>query len=271
MRIPLDFPFESKFVDVCGSNIHYIEQGNGQVFLFLHGNPTWSYLWRNVIPPIAEHGRCVAFDLIGFGKSDKPDIGYTFLEHYKYVQGFINALGLKHIILAGHDWGGVLGFYYALNHRENIKGIAFRETFPFTFTWDYFSGGLRIGFKLFRTLLIGQFLIMVLNMFVNKILPRAVYHKLPREVHQNYQKPFPTIRSRYPVYVWPNELPIEGKESETFKTIKRIEENLSDFDFPMLLITCKPGGVIREEKIEWLKGTVKNLTVRDVGNGIHFI
>jgi pimeloyl-ACP methyl ester carboxylesterase len=271
MQISAEFPFESKFAEVKGSKIHYIEQGEGQVFLFLHGNPTWSYLWRNVIPPVARHGRCVAFDLIGFGKSDKPNSGYTFLEHYEYVEEFIDTLGLKDIILVGHDWGGVLGFYYALNHRDNVRGIAFMETFPFTFNWDYFPGGFRTGFKLFRTPLIGQFLIMVLNMFVNKLLPSAVYGELSKEIHQNYRRPFPTIKSRYPVYVWPNELPIEGRESKTFKAIKRIEESLSEFDFPMLLITCKPGGVLRKEKIDWLRSKIRNLTIKDIGHGIHFI
>jgi haloalkane dehalogenase len=105
-EVRVEFPFESRYIFVHGSKIHYIEKGSGQVLLFLHGNPTWSYLWRNVIPPVSEYGRCIAFDLVGFGKSDKPDIGYTFLEHYKYVEGFIEEMSLNNIIIAGHDWGG---------------------------------------------------------------------------------------------------------------------------------------------------------------------
>ncbi len=269
--ISADYPYESKFLDVHGSKIHYIEKGKGTTFLFLHGNPTWSYLWRNVIPPIAKDGCCIALDLVGFGKSDKPDIEYKFLDHYNYVEDFIGKKKLKDIVLVGHDWGGVLGFYYAMHHPENIRGIAFMETFPFTFSWDYFPGKFRIGFKLFRTPLIGKFMIMVLNMFVNKIIPASVYRSVSKEILRNYKKPFPTVKSRYPVYVWPNELPIEGRENDTYREINKLEGSLSDFTCPMLLFTSTPGGVIRQEKVEWLKKTIKDLTIKDIGRGIHFV
>jgi haloalkane dehalogenase len=134
--ISSEFNFESRFIEVNGTQIHFIERGTGQVFLFIHGNPTWSYLWRNIIPPVSSLGRCIAFDLVGFGKSARPDISYRFLEHYTYVEEFISRMGLKDIVLVGHDWGGVLGFCYAMNHPENVKGIACMETFPFTFPWD---------------------------------------------------------------------------------------------------------------------------------------
>ncbi len=105
MEISPDYPFKSKYITVHGSKMHYIEQGEGQVFLFIHGNPTWSYLWRNIIPPVSEYGRCIAPDLIGFGKSDKPKISYSFKENYKYVEGFIEQMDLNDIILVIHDWG----------------------------------------------------------------------------------------------------------------------------------------------------------------------
>lgn len=270
-KLSAEFPFESKYVQVHGHQIHYIEKGQGPVFLFLHGNPTWSYLWRNVIPPIAEHGRCVALDLMGFGKSDRPRIGYRFLDHYRYVTGFIETLQLKDIILVGHDWGGVLGFYYSLNNQENIKGIAFMETFPFTFSWDEFPRDFKLGFKLFRTPGIGHFLIMVMNVFVNKILPSAVYRELSEEIHANYKACFPTIRSRYPVYVWPNELPIEGRYNKTFQIIQKIEDALPQFKMPMLLITAEPGGVIRKYRLDWLRKRIHQLTVKSIGPGIHFL
>ncbi len=266
-----DYPFESKFADIYGSKIHYIEQGEGRVFLFLHGNPTWSYLWRNIIPTVSRHGRCIALDLVGFGKSDKPDISYKFLEHYRYVEGFIEKMGLKDVVIVGHDWGGVLGFYYAMNHRENMKGIAFMESFPFTFTWDYFPPKFRTGFRLFRMPLVGKFLIMVMNVFVNNLIPASVDQGISKEVLENYQKPFPTMRSRYPIYVWPNELPVKGKENDTFREIQRLEEYLPLFNFPMLLLTSSPGGVIRKERVEWLKRTIKDLTIKDIGVGIHFV
>jgi len=266
-----EFPFESRYVEVLGSRIHYIEEGRGRTFLFLHGNPTWSYLWRNVVPPVAERARCVALDLPGFGKSDKPDIGYRFQDHFRYVQGFINALGLRDMVLVGHDWGGALGFAYALRHRDNVRGIAFMETFPFVSRWEDFPPGFRLGFRMFRTPVVGRFLIMVLNVFVNRILPAAVHGALPREVLENYRKPFPTIRSRYPIYVWPNELPIEGRENEAFREIKKIEESLPSFEFPMLLVRATPGAVIPEAKAEFLKKRISDLTVSNIGNGLHYL
>ncbi len=271
MPISAAFPFESRFVTVQGTPMHYIDEGQGRPFVFLHGNPTWSYLWRNVIPPMSTKARCIALDLVGFGRSGKPRIGYTFLEHYRYVAGFMEALNLRDAVLVGHDWGGVLGFYYALHHRENVAGMAFMETFPFTFKWVDFPRDFRFAFRLFRTPGIGHFLIMGLNLFVNKLIPASVYRGIGDDIHENYRKPFPTFRSRYPIYVWPNELPIEGRENETFYGIKKIEQSLHEFAFPMLLFTCSPGGVVREEKVAWFKERIQDLTIEDLGHGIHYV
>lgn len=271
MAVSPEFPYESKFVEVHGSRMHYVEKGAGRVFLFLHGNPTWSYLWRNVIPGVSSVGRCIAFDLVGFGRSARPKIGYTFLEHYEYVEGFIDALELRDVVLVGHDWGGALGFYYAMNRPENVKGIAFFETFAGTFTWSDFPPEFRLGFRMFRTPLLGQFLIMVLNVFVEKILPKSVHGGLSKEIHGNYRKMFPTVMSRYPVYVWPNEIPMEGRENETFRIFRLLEKALPDFDCPMLLLTATPGAIIRPGRESWFHERVKDLTVRDVGGGIHYL
>ena len=114
------------------SRIHFIEQGHGEPILFLHGNPTSSYLWRNIIPHAASVGRAIAMDLVGMGKSDKPDIEYRFVDHYRYVEGFIEALGLKRLTLVTHDWGSGLGFHYATQHEANIKSLAFMEAVLFS-------------------------------------------------------------------------------------------------------------------------------------------
>ncbi len=127
--ISAEFPFESRFVTVRGSRMHYVEQGEGDPILFLHGNPTSSYLWRNIIPHVSGLGRCIAPDLIGMGKSDKPDIGYRFFDHVSYLEGFIEALGLENITLVIHDWGSGLGFHYARRHADNVKGLAFMEAY----------------------------------------------------------------------------------------------------------------------------------------------
>ena len=125
--ISADFPYAPHYVDVHGSRMHYIEAGNGDPVLFLHGNPTSSYLWRNIIPHVQSHARCIALDLIGMGKSDKPDIDYSFFDHATYVEGFIETLGLQNLTLVIHDWGSALGFHYAMRNEANIKALAFME------------------------------------------------------------------------------------------------------------------------------------------------
>jgi haloalkane dehalogenase len=130
------------------SKLHYIETGNGDPILFLHGNPTSSYLWRNIIPAVTPLGRCIALDLIGMGKSDKPDIEYRFFDHVKYVEGFIGAKDLQDITLVLHDWGSALGFHYASRHAANVKGMAFMEAIlkPIA-SWDEMDEGTRQMFN----------------------------------------------------------------------------------------------------------------------------
>lgn len=130
LGISAEFPYESRYVTVLDSQMHYIDEGTGDVILFIHGNPTSSYLWRNIIPHISDDARVIAVDLIGMGKSDKPDIDYSYDDHYQYLTGFINELDLKNITLVIHDWGSGLGFNYAANNPENIHGIAFMEALP---------------------------------------------------------------------------------------------------------------------------------------------
>ncbi len=271
MTLSADYPFESRYLDVLGAKMHYIEEGEGTPFLFLHGNPTWSYLWRNIIPPISEICRSVALDLVGFGKSAKPNIGYTFLEHYAYVEGFIGGMQLKDLVLVVHDWGGALGFYYALNHPENVKGIALMETFPFSISWSDFPLGFGWIFRLFRNPIIGKMMIMRMNMFVNQILPAATRREIPKETLARYKEPFPTVKSRYPVYVWPNELPIDDHQGQTYKEIKRVEAALSEFSFPMLLFASTPGGLIPPKRVEWFRQKIRDLTVKHIGPGIHYL
>ena len=271
MTISSRYPFRSNYASLFGSKIHYIEKGSGRTFLFLHGNPTWSYIWRNVIPPVAEAARCIAPDLIGFGRSDRPDIGYTFREHYRYVEGLIEELKLKEIVLVGHDWGGVLGFNYALNYRANVRGIAFMESFPFTLEWKDFPPAFRRALKLFRTPELGKFLIMRMNLFVKRVIPAGVYGHLPKSVLRRYLEPFPTARSRLPVHVFPNELPIKGRKNDTYREIEWIEKSLPSITCPVLLLTCTPGGMIGKDRVGWLAERIGDLTVEDVGDGIHYM
>jgi haloalkane dehalogenase len=269
--ISADFTFEPHYVEVAGSRMHYVDEGEGDPILFLHGNPTSSYLWRNVIPHLTDKGRCIAPDLVGFGKSDKPDIGYRFVDHAPYVQGFIEALGLENVTLVIHDWGSALGLNYAMAHQENVKGIAMMEAMMAPMSWADIPRDFKRGFKLFRTPGIGYMMISVGNMFVKRILPEAVVRDLTPEEKRHYAEPFPTIKSRKPVYVWPNEIPIDGKPDDVHQIISDYSTKLQESELPKLLFTAEPGGIVDATTVAWAKTNLPNLTVVDIGPGIHFV
>ena len=251
--------------------MHYIEEGIGDPILFLHGNPTSSYLWRNIIPHLTAHGRCIAPDLIGFGKSDKPDIKYGFFDHVKYVESFIERLELENITLVIHDWGSGLGFHYAMRHENNVKGIAFMEAILTRMRWSDFPPGFRIGFKMFRTPVIGWFLIGIMNMFVEQILPKATVRKLTEEEMEHYREPFQTVRSRRSIWRWPNEIPIEGKPADVAEAVESYREKLQKSKLPKILFHANPGGIMPKAVVEWCKENLKNLRTVDIGQGIHYL
>lgn len=272
MPISAAFPFAPHYVNVEGARIHYIEQGNGDPILFLHGNPTWSYLWRNIIPIVASRGRCIAMDLIGFGKSDKPNIDYGYADHVKYVDGFIKALGLKNLTLVLHDWGGAFGFDYALRHRNNVTGIAFMEALAFTFRWENFLEGARDTFKAFRTPEVGWRMIGEENVFIEQLIPGLILRKLSREEHDAYRMPFPTAESRKPVWRMPNLLPFGDHPHDAYREVKKIEDELSTLTVPTLLLWAHPGAVVDSaERVQWFQERLPKLTVIDVGQGLHYI
>jgi haloalkane dehalogenase len=269
--ISADFPFKSNFVEVHGSRMHYVDEGKGDPILFLHGNPTSSYLWRNIIPHLTSLGRCIAPDLIGMGKSDKPDIEYRFFDHSKYIEGLIEELGLKNITLAIHDWGSGLGFHYAMRNEKNVKGIAFMEAMLYPYTWDMFPKDFKMGFRLFRTPGLGKLMIIGLNMFIEKLLPQAIVRKITDEEMNYYREPFRDRGSRTPIWRWPQEIPINGKPAEVHKVIEEFSGKLRKSKIPKLLFYAHPGGIIRESEIEWCEKNLKNFKKVDIGDGIHFL
>lgn len=266
-----DFPFASKFIEILGSKMHYIEEGSGDPILFLHGNPTSSYLWRNIIPYLKPHGRCIAPDLIGMGKSDKPNLDYRFLDHSKYIEAFINKLNLSDITLVIHDWGSALGFYYAMRNENNVKGIAFMEALIKPMKWDDFPSDFKMGFKLMRTPGIGWFMISAMNVFVTQILPKAIVRKLSAEEMKNYAAPYITIQSRKPVLQWPSEIPIDGKPADVYDVINDYNQKLQKSELPKLLFYANPGGIIDDRTVNWCKQNLKNLVSVDIGKGIHYL
>ncbi len=269
--ISSEFPFDSKYIEVKGSNMHYIDIGSGDPILFLHGNPTSSYLWRNIIPYLSDKGRCIAPDLIGMGKSDKPDIDYTFFDHYDYLSDFIEKLDLKNITLIIHDWGSGLGFHYAFKHPNNVKGIAFMEAIYKTVKWRAVPKAMRNSFKMLRTPVIGWFLTRVMNVFVKKLLPTTIFRKLTAEEIQYYEAPYLTIKSRKPLQVWPTEIPFDGYPKEVHQAVTAYHNWLKESPIPKLCLYATPGLLIRKRDVAWIAKNFKNTSVKEVGKGLHFI
>ena len=271
-NISADFPYKSNFIEVYGSQIHYIDEGSGDPILFLHGNPTSSYLWRNIIPHLPSLGRCIAPDLIGMGKSDKPDIEYRFSDHVNFVDGFIEKMGLKDITFVVHDWGSAIGFHYAMNHERNVKGIAFMEAFLMPMrSWEEFPAGFTEMFKAFRTPEVGWDMIVNKNMFVEQVLPGAIVRKLTEKEMNHYREPFKDPSSRKPVWRWPNEIPIEGTPSDVAETVATYSKKLQQSELPKLLFYATPGGILPQAMVDWTKHNLKNLTTVNIGQGIHFL
>ncbi|MEK7462865.1 MAG: haloalkane dehalogenase, partial [Patescibacteria group bacterium] len=265
--------FESKFITIDGYKIHYVEKGEGEPILFIHGNPTSSYLWRNILPTVANvtGKRGIALDLLGFGKSDKPDIEYTLKLHNHIVEKFIEELGLDSLTLVLHDWGGPLGMHYAVHHPKKIKAIALMETFMWDMRWQAFPVMLRVMLWLLRSPA-GFFMIQVMNIFINQFIPAGVVNKdkLTDEVMRNYREPFPTIKSRRAIRVFPKLLPINGKPRAGAEVMKEIETGLSSFTCPMLWILNEQGS-LTEKDIPWLREKIPQITTKNFGQGKHFM
>jgi haloalkane dehalogenase len=271
-KISADFPFKSNYVEVHGSRIHYVDEGEGDPILFLHGNPTSSYLWRNIIPHLSSLGRCIAPDLIGMGKSDKPNIKYGFFDQVKYIQGFIEELGLDNITLVIHDWGSAIGFHYAMRHESKIKGIAFMEAQIKPMKWEDWPKGYEICFRyLFRNSVIGWILISVMNTFLTLILPQLILRKLSSEEKDHYKSPYKTIKSRKAVRQFPRDLPMDGEPKDVHEACSNYNQKLQQSELPKLLIYATPGSLITSKDVDWCKENLKNLKTVDFGEGLHYI
>ncbi len=272
-----EFQFGSQYTLIGGYRIHYVESGRGEPVLFIHGNPTSSYVWRNVLPKVAGDlgRRGIALDLLGFGKSDKPNnVDYTTRLHADIVEEFIDKLDLKNLILVLHDWGGPLGAAYAVKHPDNVWGLAFMETFVWPFVWKDF-GRFAPLFRLFRSPL-GYILIQVMNIFVNKILPRSVIHgeNLSPEIMRHYREPFQTTSSRKAIRAFPKLLPIAGRPEESDDFIENVQKKLQGVKFPLLWIKATPGAIVSNETeyhLHLLQNRLPQLLVKDFGPGLHYL
>jgi haloalkane dehalogenase len=264
-------PGESKFVDVLGSRMHYIDTGSGEPILFLHGNPVWSYIWRQVLPQVSPTARCIAPDLIGAGLSGKPDIQYTFFDHVRYVEGFLDRLNLKKFTMVLHDWGCIIGFYIAMRRESQIRGLAFMEAMlaPYP-TWDAFPKDLTPQFKQFRTPGVGYKLIVEDNVFVEQVLPASTMVPFTEQEMNCYRQPFLDPPSRKMILEFVNQLPVAGQPADVARATGRYASWLKRTQIPKLFLWAEPGIITSAQDVEWAKRNYKNIKTSLLGKGLHF-
>jgi haloalkane dehalogenase len=262
-------------LSVLDSEMAYREAGlrDAPVALFLHGNPTSSYIWRKIMPLVAPVAHCIAPDLIGFGQSGKPDIAYRFEDHARYLDAFIAASGISSAYLVVQDWGSGLGLHLAARRPEFVRGLAFMEFIhPFP-TWEEFGreSPAREIFRKFRTPGEGEKLILEGNAFVERVLPGGMRHKLTDEEMAVYRAPFPTPQSRRPTWRFPNELPIAGEPADVYATMSHAHAALAASTYPKLLFAAEPGALVSPAFAEELAGKLKDCRFVKLGDGVHFL
>ncbi|MEM6746196.1 MAG: haloalkane dehalogenase [Pseudomonadota bacterium] len=267
------FPYEYQFIDVMGSEMAYVEAGDpeGPPILLVHGNPTSSYLWRNIIPHLEERGRIIAVDLIGMGKSDKPDIAYRFRDHTEYFTGFVEAMGLDDIILVLHDWGGGIGTDYAANHEDNVRGIAMFEMVVKPMSLSDADLAMRYLFGRMRDPEAGYSIVAEDNYFVERLLPMMSGRRLTDEEMAVYRAPFPTVESRLPVRQWPMEIPLDGVPADTTAQISSNYTWLQSSDTPLFFLYAEPGMIWTEATRPELFEDLPRMKTASVGSGLHYL
>ncbi|MBL28386.1 MAG: haloalkane dehalogenase [Rhodospirillaceae bacterium] len=257
-------------VDVLDSRMAYVDVGEGRPIVFLHGNPTSSYLWRNVIPHLEAHGRCLAPDLIGMGESGPSNNGsYRFHDHAAYLDAWLAELGLKDVVFVVHDWGSALGFYWAHRHPDSVRGIAYMEAIVQSLTWEDWPVVARPVFQGMRSPA-GEDLVLQKNIFVERILPASVLRGLGEAEMANYRRPFADPgEGRRPTLSWPREIPIDGEPADVVAIVEAYGKWLSTSDIPKLFINAEPGSILVGRQREFCRQwpNQREVTVP----GIHFM
>ncbi|KPJ67465.1 MAG: haloalkane dehalogenase [Coxiella sp. DG_40] len=261
-----------KFVTVENSRIHCVDEGAGEPVIFLHGIPVSSYLWRHIIPSLSNVSRCIAPDLIGMGKSDKPDIQYSFFDHVKYFDSFVNKLGLRNITLVVHGLlGSAVGFYYAMRNQDNIKAIAFYEAYVRPAV-DYRALSLPIR-HLLRPLSknpeMGYKFIVEDNFLIDKLLSGTTLHNLNDEEMNNYKKPFLTSKDRKPLWQYIQDFFIGENRHKITECVTQYSEYLKTSHVPKLLMYTVPGFVTTMECVRWCQDNLPNLCVADLEEDLY--
>ncbi len=263
-----------QFIDVQGKRMAYVEMGNGDPIVFQHGNPTSSYLWRNIMPHLADQGRCIAVDLIGMGDSDKldnpgPD-SYRYVEHREYLFAAWQALGVSdRVTLVIHDWGSALGFDWAQQHPAAVLGIAYMEAIVRPVTWDEWPEAAKAVFQGFRSEA-GEAMVLDKNMFVERVLPGSVLRDLTEDEMNVYRRPFLNAgEDRRPTLTWPRQIPIEGEPQDVHDIVAGYSDWICSSDIPKLFINAEPGAILVGPQRDFCRAWKNQQEVTVKGN--HFL
>jgi haloalkane dehalogenase len=259
---------------VRGKSMAYVEMGTGDPIVFLHGNPTSSYLWRNVMPHLADQGRCLAPDLIGMGDSDKLEPSgperYRFVEHREYLDALLETLGVReNVTFVLHDWGSALGFDWACRHPDAVRGIAYMEAIVQPVTWAQWPEAARQVFEGFRSPA-GEDMVLEKNVFVDAVLPGSILRKLTAEEMAVYRRPFAAPgESRRPTLTWPRQIPIDGEPADVHGIVERYGAWLAGSDLPKLFVNAEPGAILIGDQREFCRTwpNQREVTVK----GVHFV
>jgi haloalkane dehalogenase len=257
-------------IRILDTEMSYATVGRGHPIVFLHGNPTSSYLWRNVIPHVSNLGHCLAPDLVGMGQSAaSPEGAYRFRDHVRYLDAWFDALELReNVTLVLHDWGSALGFYWASRHRERVSAIAYMESILFPREWEDLPQSRAPLFRDLRSEK-GERMILDDNFFIEVLLPKLVIRPLTETEMEAYRRPFQTRASRLPTLAWPRELPIGGEPADVVAIVKKYGQWLLESRLPKLFINAEPGSMLIGRSREFCRSfpNQQEITVR----GIHFI
>lgn len=273
--ISADERYEKKSARVLGKRMTFVDEGEGDPIVFLHGNPTSSYLWRNIIPHLSAAGRCIAPDLIGMGDSEKLDPSgpdaYRFVDHRKYLDALFDELGLaqQRVALVIHDWGSALGFHWAHRHPEAVRGIAYMEAIVRPMTWAEWPDAARGVFQGFRSEA-GEAMVLEKNVFVERVLPGSVIRKMGDDEMEVYRRPFREAgEGRRPTLTWPRQIPIEGEPPDVTEIVRDYSEWLSTSEIPKLFVNAEPGAILIGPQREFCRSWPNQREVTVPGN--HFL
>ena len=267
-------PTTQQFANVNGKRIAYLEAGSGDPIVLLHGNPTSSFLWRNIIPELEGRGRVIAPDLIGQGDSEKLPANegadrYSFEVAFEYLDGLLRELGADNdVTLVIHDWGSGLGFHWARLNPASVKGIAYMEAIVMPMSWDDWPESARGIFQGFRSPK-GEDLVLERNVFVEAVLPSSVIRDLTDQEMNAYRAPFDTPDNRQPTLNWPRQIPIEGEPAHMVELVKAYGEFMTGSDIPKLFINADPGSILVGKQREFCRSWPNQLEV--TVKGLHFL